>query len=78
MPSTGHLTVPCFSVVLEAKHEASRGPLKGTVPADKSSSRVQDGDEVAGRNRREKSFPNAGSSICLPGKLMIFHKKETE
>ena len=45
---------PCFSVVLEATHETSRGPLKGAVSAQKSHSRVRDGDMgVAGRNGRE-------------------------
>ena len=33
---------------------------------------------VAGRNEREKLFPNKGSLICPPGKLMIFYKEETE
>ena len=27
---------PCFSVVLEARHKASRGPLKGTVSTQKA------------------------------------------
>ena len=44
---------PWLSVVPEATHEESWGPLKGAVSAQKSPSRVQDGDEgVAGRNRR--------------------------
>ena len=42
-------------------------------------SRVRDGDKgVVGRNRREYYFPDEGSIICPPGKLMIFNKKETE
>ena len=45
---------PCISVVPEATHEASRGPERGAVSAQKSPLRVQDGDEgVAGRNGRE-------------------------
>ena len=48
---------PCISVVPEATHEASQGPLKGAV--------VRDGDEgVARRNEREKCFPDEGSLIC--------------
>ena len=45
----------------------------------KSPSRVWDRDEgVAGRNGREKYFPEEGSLICFPGKSMIFYKKKTE
>ena len=70
---------PCISVVPEATHEASRGPEKGTVSAQKGFKRVRDGDEwVAGRNGREQCFPNEGSLICPPGKSMICYEKETE
>ena len=61
------------SVVPEAVHQARRGPLKGTVSALKSPSRVQVGDEgVAGRNGGEKYFTD------MEGKLMIFHIEGTE
>ena len=63
---------PCTSVVLEAMHEASWGPLEGAVSAQKAlqgSESLQDGDkEVPGRNEREKYFPDEGSMICPPGK----------
>ena len=40
---------------------------------------AQDGYEgVAGRNRREKCFPNEGLLICPPGKSVIFYKEATE
>ena len=52
---------PCFSVVPEATHEASRGLFELT----RRLSRVRDGDEgVAGRNGREKCFPNERLLIC--------------
>ena len=42
--------------------------------SSKSPSMVRDGDEgVAGRNGREKYFPDEGSLICLPGKSIIFY-----
>ena len=45
----------------------------------RSGSNARDGDEgVAGRNVREKRFPDEGSLICPPGKSMIFYNKETE
>ena len=42
---------PCFSVVLEATHEVSRGPMKGAVVSTKSPSRFQDGDGGVGRRK---------------------------
>ena len=57
--------------------EARLWPLKGALSAQKSPSRVQDGDkEVAGSYGREKYFPNEGSLICPPGKSMIFLEKK--
>ena len=42
-----------ISVVPEATHESSRGPLKGAVSAQKSPLRVRDRDEgAAGKNGR--------------------------
>ena len=61
---------PSVSVVPEATHKASRGPLKGVVSALKSPARARVGDEgVAGRNGREKYFPER------EGKSMIFLQK---
>ena len=55
---------------------ASQGPFKGAVSAQKSTSRVRDRDEgVAGRNIREKCFPDKGSLICPLGKSMISYEK---
>ena len=39
---------------------------------------AQKDKRVAGRNGREKCFPDERSLICPPGKSMSFHKKETE
>ena len=58
-PGTWHTRQsPCFSVVPEATYKASRGPLEGHIVSSKSPSRVHDRDKgVAGRNGREKYFP---------------------
>ena len=54
---------PCFSVVLEATHEVSRGPIMiGAVDSSKSPSRFRDVDGgVAGRKGREKHTLDEGS-----------------
>ena len=68
-------------VSLEAMHNAHGKSLalEGRRVCSKSPSRVRDGDErVAGRNGREKYFPDKESLICPPGKSMNYHKKETE
>ena len=60
---------PCRIEVPKAMHEASWRPLKGPVSAQKALSRVWDGDKgVAGRNGREKCYPDEGSLICPPDK----------
>ena len=72
---------PWFSVHLETTHEASRGPLKGAVSAQKALqlSWVQDRDEgVAGMSGIEKYPLDEESLVCPPGKPMIFHKKEAK
>ena len=61
---------PFFSVVPESmhEHEASRG----RHASSKSPSRVRDRDEgVAGRNGREKCFPDKGSLICPPAQCKV-------
>ena len=68
-----------ISVVPEAMHEASRGPLKGAVSAKEA---LQGSEtemrELLGGMEENSVSPVEGSSICLLGKSMIFHKKETE
>ena len=57
---------PCISVVPEATRKARA--REGRRVSSKGPSGVQDGDEgVAGRNGREKYFPDEGSLICPPG-----------
>ena len=57
-------------------HEASRGPLKGVVSAQKAlqGSETETRELLGGTEEN----PDEGSLICPPGKSMIFHKKETE
>ena len=70
--SATHPTVyDSFSVVPEEAHESSRGPLKGTVSAQK----VLQGSEM---ETMELLGGTEEYSVCPPGKSMIFHKKETE
>ena len=72
------LTLRCPSISGSNARGESRA-LEGRPISLKCPSRIQDGNEgVAGRNWREKCFPNEGSLICPPGKSMSFHKKETE
>ena len=74
-PSVEHLQCPCISEVLEARHEESRGPLKGAVPGQKSPSRI----ETETRELLGGTEENSVSSMrCPPGKSVIFYKKETE
>ena len=59
-------------------YKVSQRALEGYCVSLKISWRFRDGDEgVAGRNRREKHFPDKGSIICLPilFKSMILNKK---
>ena len=50
--------------------------MKDAVSAQKSPSRVRDGEEgVAGRSGKEEWYPDEGSLICPPGKSMILYKK---
>ena len=56
-------------------HEASRGPLKGTVSAQKA----LQGSQTETRELQGGTEENSVSTMsCPPGKSMIFHKKETE
>ena len=66
------------NVVPEVMHESRI--LEGSCVSSKNLSFVCDGDDrVAGRNAKEKHFPDKGSLICPSGKLMIFfYKKETK
>ena len=49
------------SVVPEVTPEASQGPLKGAMSAQKALQRVPDGDEGGGGKKRERSvYPNDG------------------
>ena len=59
---------PSISVVPEATHKASRGPLKGVMSAQKSLFRVWDGDKGVPEVLQRIVFPNEGSLICPPGK----------
>ena len=57
---------PCFFVVPEAMHEASRWPLNGDAL---SAQKAFSGDEgVAGRNARAKYFFDEGSLNYPPSK----------
>ena len=60
------LQCPCFSVVLEATHEASRGPLKCGVSDQKTLqwSETETMELLGGME--EKRFPDEGSLICPP------------
>ena len=75
MPSAAHLTVPlfhCSSGFRKQRNEASQGPLKISVSAQKVP-RVREGDEgVTERNEREKYFPEEGVFF------FTFYQKETE
>ena len=72
------LTLRCPSISGSNARGESRA-LEGRPISLKCPSRIQDGNEgVAGRNWREKCFPNEGSLICPPGKLKIFHWMETD
>ena len=53
-------------------HEASQGPFKGAVSAQKAiqGSETETSELVVGTE--EKYFPNEGSLICPLGKPMIF------
>ena len=68
---------PYFSVGPKAMHEASWGPEKGTVSAQKA----LQGSETETRDLQGKlqttMFPDEESLICPSGKSMIFLKKET-
>ena len=66
-------------VVPEGTHEASRGPLKGNVSAQKAlQQRQQNKGQGSCREERKRIvFPWQGV-ICLPGKSKITYKKETE
>ena len=68
--------------VVKALVDPQRGEstaLEGRCVSSKSPSRVRDGYErVAGRNGREKYFPNKLSLFCPLGKPMIFYKNESE
>ena len=58
--------------------EASRGPLKGAVSAQKAlqGSETETRD-LQGATEENSFFLIRGSLICPPGKSMIFHKNET-
>ena len=60
-----------MSVVPEATQEASWGPKKGTVSAQKALR----GSET---ETRELLGGTVENSVSPPGKSMSFHKKETE
>ena len=67
----------CFSVVPEATYEASQGPLKGAMSAQKALQRVPDGDEGGGgKNAREVFTPMMG--YCFKQTNDLFFKKDTE
>ena len=61
-------------------HEASRGPLKGAVSAQKAFQGSETKTtELLGGTEENSVSPDEGSLICPPGKSMIFFtKKETE
>ena len=70
---------PCFSIVPDTKHEASRGPLKGTVSPQKALQGSVTEMVIAGWNWREKYFSDKGSLICSRKiNYFYFTKKETE
>ena len=56
--------------------EASRGPLKGTVSAQKALQRSEtETRELQGGTEENSVSPMRGSLICPPGKSMIFLQK---
>ena len=54
------LRCPCFSVVPDATHEASRGPLKGSVSAQKA---LQEGSETETRELLGGTEENSVSPV---------------
>ena len=74
--SAAHLMVSLYLCSSESNARGEARNLKGHSVCSKSPSRVRDRDKgVAGRNRREKYFPEDGSLICSPGKSLIFYTK---
>ena len=60
---------PCFSVALEATHEASQGPLKGAMSAQKSLQGFEtEARELLGGTEEDSVSPTRGTLICPPGK----------
>ena len=77
VPSAPHLTVSLYLYSSGINAWGESRALEGQRVSSKSPSRVRNRDEgVAGRNGREKRFPDEGSLICPPGKIVIFHTKE--
>ena len=69
MPSAAHLTVSFYFCSSESSAGDKLRALEGRCVSSKSSSEVPDGDEgVAGRNGREKYFPEKWSLICPKGR----------
>ena len=64
---------PCVFVVPEATQEASRGPLKGTVSAQKAlqGSKTETKELLGGAEEK-----NEGSLICPSGKSFLFTKRK--
>ena len=64
---------------LEATHESIRGPLKGTVSAQKDLQGSEtETKELLGGTGERNIIHKEGTLICPSCKSMIFYKKETE
>ena len=63
---------PCFCVVPEATHKASRGPLKGAVSAQKPFKGPRQRWGSCWEERKRIAFPNGGSLICLEAYLFFY------
>ena len=79
-PSAPHLTVSLYLWSSRSNTRGESRTLEGHRVSSKSPSRVRDGDGgVAGRNGRDKCFPDKGV-IDLPSRQIhdFFYKRETE
>ena len=78
-PRTAHLTVSLYLCSFGSNARGESRALEGHSVSSKSPSKVLGRDKgVAGRNKREKHFPEERSLICPPGKSMIFFQKRKQ
>ena len=70
---------PCFSVVPKATYEASQGPLKGTVSAEKALQGSEtETRELLGGTEEKSISPMRGHWFTLQANQWFFTKKETK